>query len=207
MGHPAGLRAGTRYAFSRKFVSIIFNSLLRWQFYSFRQKGMIKLSTYLRQYKVGDIVDIKANGAVQKGSVITIPWIRMLERMRILADWGLGAWKLTLNSMPHKVYHGKTGVVYNVTKSSVGVIVYKKVKHRYIEKRVNLRVEHVSLSRSREEFVRRVKNNAELKKKSKAEGTHVHLKRQPLMPRESRTISMKDNVPETVVPIAYETTI
>jgi large subunit ribosomal protein L21e len=34
---------------------------------------MIPLSTYLRQYKVGDIVDIKANGAVQKGSVTTIP--------------------------------------------------------------------------------------------------------------------------------------
>lgn len=117
--------------------------------------------------------------------------------------------KYTLNrhSMPHKVYHGKTGVVYNVTKSAVGVIIYKKVKHRYIEKRVNLRVEHVSLSRSREEFVRRVKTNAELKKKSKTEGTHVHLKRQPLMPREARTISMKENVPETVVPIAYETTI
>lgn len=114
---------------------------------------------------------------------------------------------LIICSMPHKVYHGKTGVVYNVTKSAVGVIVYKKVKHRYIEKRVNLRVEHVSLSRSREEFVRRVKVNAELKKKSKAEGTHVHLKRQPLMPREARTISMKENVPETVVPIAYETTI
>merc|ERR1711964_101281 len=93
MGHPAGLRAGTRYAFSL----------------DFRKKGMIKLSTYLRQYKVGDIVDIKANGAVQKG-------------------------------MPHKVYHGKTGVIYNVTKSAVGVIIYKKVKHRYIEKRVNLRV-------------------------------------------------------------------
>merc|ERR1712230_162032 len=149
MGHPAGLRAGTRYAFSR----------------DFRKKGMIKLSTYLRQYKVGDIVDIRANGAVQKG-------------------------------MPHKVYHGKTGV-----------IIYKKVKHRYIEKRVNLHVEHISLSRSREEFVRRVKQNAELKKKSKTDGTHVHLKRQPLMPREARTISMKDNVPETVVPIAYETTI
>jgi large subunit ribosomal protein L21e len=35
MGHPAGLRAGTRYAFSR----------------GFREKGMIRLSTYLRQYK------------------------------------------------------------------------------------------------------------------------------------------------------------
>lgn len=35
MGHPQGLRAGTRYAFAR----------------GFRQKGMIPLSTYLRQYK------------------------------------------------------------------------------------------------------------------------------------------------------------
>jgi len=109
--------------------------------------------------------------------------------------------------MPHKVYHGKTGVVYNVTKSAVGVIVYKKVGNRYIEKRVNLRIEHISLSRSREEFVRRVKTNAQLKKKAKAEGTHIHLKRQPAMPREARTISTKNNVPETVVPIAYETTI
>ncbi|KAG3000836.1 hypothetical protein PC118_g40 [Phytophthora cactorum] len=29
--------------------------------------GMIKMSTYLRTFKVGDYVDIKANGAVQKG--------------------------------------------------------------------------------------------------------------------------------------------
>jgi len=28
---------------------------------------MIPLSTYLKQYKVGDIVDVVANGAVQKG--------------------------------------------------------------------------------------------------------------------------------------------
>jgi large subunit ribosomal protein L21e len=109
--------------------------------------------------------------------------------------------------MPHKVYHGKTGVIYNVTKSAVGVIVYKKVKHRYLEKRVNLRIEHISLSRSREEFVRRVKTNAELKKKAKTEGTHIHLKRQPAMPREARTIVTKDNLPETIVPVAYDTHI
>jgi len=160
MGHAAGLRAGTRYAFSR----------------DFKKKGMIPLQTYLRQYKVGDIVDIKANGAVQKG-------------------------------MPHKVYHGKTGVVYNVTRSAVGVIIYKKVGNRYIEKRVNLRVEHVSISRSREEFVRRVKTNAEKKKQAKTDGTHIHLKRQPVMPREARTIEAKENKPETIVPIPYETTI
>ncbi|KAK3372437.1 ribosomal protein L21e-domain-containing protein [Podospora didyma] len=160
MGHAAGLRAGTRYAFSR----------------NFREKGMIRLSTYLRQYKVGDIVDIKVNGAVQKG-------------------------------MAHKVYHGKTGVIYNVTKSAVGVIIYKKVKHRYIEKRVNIRVEHISPSRSRDDFIRRVKQNAELRKKAKVEGEPMQLKRQPAMPREARTISVTSNVPETVAPIAYETTI
>lgn len=137
---------------------------------------MIRLSTYLRQFKVGDIVDIVANGAVQKG-------------------------------MPHKVYHGKTGVVYNVTKSAVGVIIYKKVDHRYLEKRVNLRIEHVRLSRSREDFIKRVKHNAEYKKKARAEGTVVQVKRQAQLPRDARTISTKDNVPETITPIAYDTTI
>jgi large subunit ribosomal protein L21e len=160
MGHPAGLRAGTRYAFAR----------------SFREKGMIRLSTYLKQYKVGDIVDIKVNGAVQKG-------------------------------MAHKVYHGKTGVIYNVTKSAVGIIIYKKVKHRYLEKRLNIRIEHIQPSRSRDDFLRRVKENAELKKKAKAEGKPVQLKRQPAMPREARTISITENKPETVAPVAYETTI
>lgn len=109
--------------------------------------------------------------------------------------------------MAHKVYHGKTGVVYNVTKSAVGIIIYKKVKHRYIEKRINVRIEHVKPSRSREDFLRRVKENAELKKKAKAEGIPVQVKRQPAMPREARTISFVDNKPETVAPVAYETTI
>ncbi|KAI0418598.1 hypothetical protein EKO27_g10704 [Xylaria grammica] len=160
MGHASGLRAGTRYAFSR----------------DYRKKGMIPLNVYLRQYHVGDIVDIKANGAVQKG-------------------------------MPHKVYHGKTGIVYNVTKSAVGVIVKKKVGHRYLEKRVNLRIEHVQPSRSRDDFLRRVKTNAAAKKQARAEGTTVQVKRQPAMPRGAHTVSLTDNIPETVTPLAYETTI
>ncbi|KAK4983254.1 60S ribosomal protein L21A [Elasticomyces elasticus] len=160
MGHSAGLRAGTRYAFSR----------------DFKKKGMINMSTYLLQYKVGDIVDVVANGAVQKG-------------------------------MPYKVYHGKTGVIYNVTKSAVGVILYRQVGNRYIEKRVNVRIEHIRLSRSREEFLSRVKDNAAKMKKAKTEGVHVHLKRQPVMPRGERTVKLEGNAPESVAPIAYETTI
>ncbi|KAF2653578.1 hypothetical protein K491DRAFT_602597 [Lophiostoma macrostomum CBS 122681] len=160
MGHAAGLRAGTRYAYSR----------------DFKKKGYIALSTYLRQYHVGDIVDVVANGAVQKG-------------------------------MPYKVYHGKTGVIYNVTKSAVGVILYRQVGNRYIEKRINVRVEHVRLSRSREDFLKRVKENFAKQKKAKEEGVPQAMKRQPAMPRDSRTVSMKDNVPESITPIPYETTI
>lgn len=51
MPHSYGLRARTRYLFSR----------------DFRKHGTINLSTYLTVYKVGDIVDIKCNGAVHKG--------------------------------------------------------------------------------------------------------------------------------------------
>ncbi|KAN0068516.1 Ribosomal protein L21e domain containing protein [Elaphomyces granulatus] len=160
MGHSHGLRSGTRYAFSR----------------GFRKHGYISVSTYLKQYRVGDIVDIKVNGAVQKG-------------------------------MPYKVYHGKTGVVYNVTKSSVGVIIYKRVGNRYIEKRINVRIEHVSHSRSREEFLNRVKENAIKKREAKAQGIHVHLKRQPVMPRDARVVSTEGNFPETITPIPYDTHI
>ncbi|KAM5431667.1 60S ribosomal protein L21A [Microsporum canis] len=160
MGHSAGLRAGTRYAFSR----------------DFKKKGVIPLSTYMKIYRVGDIVDLKVNGAVQKG-------------------------------MPHKDFHGKTGVVYNVTKSAVGVIIYKRVGNRYIEKRVNVRIEHINHSRSREEFLNRVKENAIKKRKAKEEGIHVHLKRQPVGPREARVVSLEGNAPETLAPLPYETTI
>lgn len=109
--------------------------------------------------------------------------------------------------MPYKVYHGKTGVIYNVTKSAVGVIIYKRVKTRYIEKRVNVRVEHIRLSRSREEFLNRVKTNAQKKKEAKESGKNVFLKRQPVGPREAHKVELKGNVPETVVPVPYETTI
>jgi large subunit ribosomal protein L21e len=53
----------------------------------------------------------------------------------------------------------------------------------------------------------RVKTNAAKQRHAKDTGEHVHLKRQPAQPREARTISAKDNKPENVTPIAYETTI
>merc|ERR1712223_1755325 len=51
MTNAHGKRRGTRYMFSK----------------AFRNKGMPGLATYMHVYKRGDIVDIKGNGAFQKG--------------------------------------------------------------------------------------------------------------------------------------------
>ncbi|KAJ7911745.1 ribosomal protein L21e-domain-containing protein, partial [Mycena leptocephala] len=111
--------------------------------------------------------------------------------------------------MPHKYYHGRTGIVYNVTPSAVGVIVYKFVGNRYIEKRVNLRVEHVRHSKCRQEFLDRVKRNHEAHIEAKEKGVRINLKPIPAQPREARTVASAtgDNIAQTMVPVPYETTI
>ena len=129
--------------------------------------------------------------------------------------------------LTHQHTCSRTGIIYNVTPSAVGVIINKVVGNRYIEKRVNLRVEHIRHSKCRQEFLDRVQRNHDLHAAAKAKGgecdwstmfltPHVHralsservsLKRQPVHPRGARTISTKDNAPQTMTPVRYETTI
>ncbi|XP_045480440.1 60S ribosomal protein L21 [Harmonia axyridis] len=156
MTNSKGYRRGTRDLFSRKF----------------RRHGVIPLSTYMKVYKVGDIVDIKGNGAVQKG-------------------------------MPHKAYHGRTGRVYNVTPHALGVIVNKRVRGRIIPKRINLRVEHVSHSKCRVDFLNRVKTNEKLRKEAKEKNVNISLKRHPQKPRPSHIVSGEIK-PVCLAPIPYE---
>jgi large subunit ribosomal protein L21e len=152
MPHSFGYRARTRDMFARPF----------------RQRGMIRLSTYLRTFKVGDYVDIKANGAIHKG-------------------------------MPHKFYHGRTGVVYNVTRRAVGVRVNKVVGNRIIHKHINLRIEHVHHSKCRQDFLNRVKDNEIKKKEARESGVRQQIKRLPLQPKAAYTFKTKA-VPTTMAP-------
>jgi len=158
MPHSFGRRARTRQMFAK----------------GFRQHGEPSLSKYLINYKVGDIVDIKTDGSIQKG-------------------------------MPYKYYHGRTGVVFNVTKSSLGVEVLKAVKHRLLTKRINVRVEHVSPSRSRENFLQRVKDNDAASKQAQATGTKVVTKRIPAQPKAGYTLKINDdNTPVTMRPLKFD---
>ena len=70
--------------------------------------------------------------------------------------------------------------------------------------RVNLRVEHVSPSKCREEFVARVKKNDELRREAKKNGEKLKLKREPQGPRPSHKINVTENKPEFLTPLPYE---
>ena len=154
MPHSYGYRAHTRHLFAREFG----------------QHGNIPLSTYLHTYKVGDLVDIKGNGAVQKG-------------------------------LPHKFYHGKTGVVWNVTPRAIGIQVNKLHRNRIIRKKIHVRIEHVKKSTCRIDFLNRVRKNEEIKKEARTTGKRVEIKRLPAQPRTGGHISGK-NV-QDLVPLAY----
>lgn len=88
--------------------------------------------------------------------------------------------------MPHKFYHGRTGVVFNVTRRAIGVEVNKQVRNRIVKKRIHVRVEHVSPSKCRTDFLARVKENERLKAEAKKTGERVpqsKLMRIPVQPR------------------------
>ena len=104
--------------------------------------------------------------------------------------------------MPFKYYHGRTGVIFNVTKRAVGVEVKKQVNGRIINKRIHVSVPHVKHSKCRDEVIRRKKENAEAKVAAAAGGERVSLKRLPTQPKAGYFLS-RDVAPETIQPTPY----
>ena len=90
--------------------------------------------------------------------------------------------------LPHKFYHGKTGRVFNVTQNGIGVVVNKRVGHRLIPKRINVRHEHVRKSSSREAFKERIKQNDIKKQEANKAGKRISTKRTPGLPRAAHVV-------------------
>ena len=105
--------------------------------------------------------------------------------------------------MPYQFYHGRSGVVFNVNKTAVGVELTKTVGNRQLRKRVNVRVEHVRRSRCNEDFLKRVKETDAKKHEAKVKGEKIVVKRQPKGPRPAEMIRAKDTVTETFAPLEF----
>ncbi len=108
-----------------------------------------------------------------------------------------------MKGMPHKFYQGRTGRVFNVSRTAVGVEVSKTIGNRVIMKRFHIRIEHVKKSRCQEDFHARVIANQNARAKCAAEGTkYVPKKRLPAQPREAHIVDASNM--ELVEPVPYE---
>ncbi|XP_072170971.1 large ribosomal subunit protein eL21-like [Diadema setosum] len=128
-------------------------------------------------------------------------FLKVFKRGDYVDIKGCGAFQ---KGMPYKVYHGRTGRVFNVTQHAVGVVVNKQVRNQILPKRINIRIEHIKPSKSREGFLERRRNNDILKQQAKEKGEYYELKRQPVQPRKAHFVSTKKNAPSLIEPIPYE---
>ncbi|KAM9084325.1 large ribosomal subunit protein eL21-like [Megaptera novaeangliae] len=134
------------------------------------------------------------------GVVPLATYMRIYKKGGIVDIKGTGT---VQKGMLHKCYRGKTGRGYNVTQHAVGITVNKQVKGKILAKRMNVHIEHIKHPKSRDSFLKRVKENDEEKKEAKEKGTWVQLKRQPAPAREAQFVRTNGKEPELLEPIPY----
>ncbi|KAA0160693.1 hypothetical protein FNF27_08231 [Cafeteria roenbergensis] len=111
--------------------------------------------------------------------------------------------------MPHRFYHGRTGIVFNVTPSSIGVEVNKQVRSRILKKRIHVRVEHVRHSKCRAGFLARVQKIGAIKEAAKKTGIKApieQIKRFPTQPKAGYFVTAEcrgDKLPIVVRPKVF----
>lgn len=89
--------------------------------------------------------------------------------------------------MPHRLYHGTTGVVWNVSPHALGILVYRRINNHIAPKRIYVRTEHVVHSSCKKDFLARVKANQQAQQEAKQKGVALQqpLKRVPAQPKEA----------------------
>ncbi|XP_030660186.1 60S ribosomal protein L21-like, partial [Nomascus leucogenys] len=138
----------------------------------------------------------------RKHGVVPLARFMRIYRKGDIADIkGMGT---VQKGMPHKCYQGKTGRVYSVTQHAVGIVVNKQLKGKILARRINVRIEHSKHCKSRDSFLKRVKENDQKKKEAKEKVTWVQLKHQPAPPRETHFVRTNGKEPELLETIPYE---
>ncbi|CDF40171.1 unnamed protein product [Chondrus crispus] len=108
-----------------------------------------------------------------------------------------------MKGMPHKFYQGRSGRVFNVSRTSVGVEVSKTVGNRIMMKRFHIRTEHVQKSRCNEDYLKRCKGREMEAREAHSKGDKYNvIKRTPALPSEAHIVDASKM--ELVDPIPYE---
>lgn len=104
-----------------------------------------------------------------------------------------------VKGMPHKYYHGKTGIVYNCNRRTYGVMFYRRAGGKHIERIMHIRVEHLRRSRSNEDAKKRYEEWNKQVNEARAKGERaIPNKRVIEGPREAFIIKRENNTPVEV---------
>merc|ERR1711915_32813 len=127
----------------------------------------------------------KTNGSIKMHNYLTKHKIG--EYVDILVDSAIH------KGLPHYFYHGRTGRIFNLNKNSAGVVVNKQVRNRIIPKKMNIRIEHLRVSRCRTAFNERIKENDKLKCEAKKAGKGpISTKRVVAGPKGEETVAFNE---------------
>ena len=96
-----------------------------------------------------------------------------------------------------------------MTRRALGVEVNKQIRGRVLRKRVNVRIEHVSASKCRLDFLSRVKRNEDVKRAAKKAGVKApinQIKRLPVQPKAGYVVPAESahGLPTIIGPQAYD---
>lgn len=105
--------------------------------------------------------------------------------------------------MPYKHYHGRTGVVFNVNKRAVGVVINKEVNGRIIQKKLHVATPHVKPSTCQAQIIARKATNESIKKAVRdGKIERQNLKRENTQPKTGYFYNV-EIAPETIQPLPY----
>jgi large subunit ribosomal protein L21e len=104
--------------------------------------------------------------------------------------------------MPFKHYHGRTGVVFNVTKRAIGVTVNKECNGRILKKQLHIATPHLKPSKCQAQILSRRVENEAIKKSVREGAPRQNLKRQNAQPKLGYSFKI-DAEPTTIQPLPY----
>lgn len=105
--------------------------------------------------------------------------------------------------MPFKHYHGRTGVVFNVTKRAIGVTVNKECNGRILKKQLHIATPHLKPSKCQAQILSRRVENEAIKKAVREGAPRQNLKRQNAQPKLGYVFNNGGAVPTTIQPLPY----